>query len=78
MARKKQEYVVLTVDARTGNGGEACRVGSQDVALAIARRLRYQQMRTLDERNRTKLVPKYEQVRTMKVVGDKWTPVVVR
>jgi hypothetical protein len=71
-------FAVLVIDALTGNGLEACRVGSQNVALKIAARLRYEERRELDENGEPKRVKKYERVTTMKVVGNKMTPVVVR
>jgi hypothetical protein len=80
MARKKPEkYAVLTVDAMTGSGGEACRTGSQEVALAIAARLRYEERRIVNPQSGTaKKVRKYERVTTMGVYRDgSMEPVVV-
>jgi len=79
MKSRKTEFAVLVVHARTGNGEEVCRVGSQDVALQIAAGLRCEEVR--DWRGgsaKAKRVKKYERVTTMKVVGDKMVPVVVR
>jgi hypothetical protein len=72
----RTEFAVLVVHARTGNGEEVCRVGSQDVALKIAAGLRYEEVRDWrgDPAN-AKRVKKYERVTTMKVVGDKMVPV---
>jgi hypothetical protein len=70
MARKKPEtYAVLTVDARTGNGAEACRVGSEPVALKIAALLRYQERIVMDEGKRRR-ERRYERVTTMQVCRD--------
>ena len=77
MARKP-EFAVLVVHARTGNGEEVCRVGSQDVALKIAAKLRYEEMRICDDGGKEARIKKYERVTTMKVVGGKMTPVIVR
>ena len=76
---KKVEYAILAIHARTGNGSEVCRVGSQDVALKIAAKLRYEEVRVdaPQGRRRTRKM-KYERVTTMKVTGDKMEPVVVR
>jgi hypothetical protein len=80
MAAKAAEYAVLTVDAHTGNGAEACRVGSQDVALKIAAQLRYEERRELDPAGgKPKKVKKYERVTTMKIrANGDMVPVVVR
>ncbi len=74
------QFAVLTVDARTGHGGEACRVGSQDVALKIAARLRYEEV-PIEESpgGQRKRMFKYERVTTMKVFRNgNMRPVVVR
>jgi hypothetical protein len=79
--KKPKKYAVLTVDARTGNGAEACRVGSQDVALKIAAQLRYEEVREFGPERpaRPKRVKKYERVTTMKVLANgNMRPVVVR
>lgn len=66
--------------ARTGRGEEVCRVGSQDVALKIAAKLRYEEVKvgSPDDRKPT-LMKKYERVTIMKVLRDgDMRPVIVR
>jgi hypothetical protein len=72
MATKPRTFAVLAVHARTGNGEEVCRVGSRDVALKIAARLRYEEVREADPRNpnRKRCVRKYERVTTMQVLAN--------